>query len=94
MSFDLCIQSSIAKKQMLICLICSVGFCDATMSMVGLLSSYIRVGSVCLNSSSGKIDHIYFAVFAAITVAINSASVELREVRECVFDQYTTVPPE
>ena len=47
MSFDLRIQSCIAKKQIWICLVCSVGFCDATISIVGLLSLYIGVGLVC-----------------------------------------------
>ena len=35
-----------------------------------------------------------FAVFAAITAAMNSASVELRAVSDCVFDLHTTAPPE
>ena len=44
------------------------------------------VGFGCSNPSLLRTDLIYFAVFAAVTAAINSASVELRAVRDYVFD--------
>ena len=52
------------------------------------------VGSAWLNPSLVSTDLMYFAVFAAVTAAMNSASVELRAVSDCVFDLYTTAPPE
>ena len=85
-SFDLCIQSWIAKKWMLMCLVRYVGFCDTTMSIVGLLSLYIGVGSVCMKPSLHKTDLMYFAVFTAVTAAMNFALVELRAVKDWVFD--------
>ena len=83
-----------AKYRMSMCRVRSVGFRDATMSIVGLLSSYMGVGSVCSNPSSERTERMYLAVFAAVTAAMNSASVELRAVSDCVFDLYTTAPPE
>ena len=37
---------------------------------------------------------MYLAVLAAVTAAMNSASVELSAVSDYVFDLYTTAPPE
>ena len=64
------------------------------MSVVGLLSSQIGVGSVCLNPDSHEIDRMCLAVLAAVTAAMNSASVELNAVGDCVFDLWTIAPPE
>ena len=64
------------------------------MSTVGLLSSQIGVGSVCLNPNSHKIKRMHLAVLAAVTAAMNSASVELSAVSDCVFDLWTVAPPE
>ena len=64
------------------------------MSTVGVLSSQIGVGSVCSNPDSRKIDRMCLAVLAAVTAAMNSASVELNAVSDCVFDLQTVAPPE
>ena len=64
------------------------------MSTVGLLSSQIGVGSVCLNPDSRNVDRMHLAVLAAVTAAMNSASVELNAVSDCVFDLQTIAPPE
>ena len=64
------------------------------MSAVGLLSSQIGVGSVCSNPNSHKIERMCLAVLAAVTAAMNSASVELNAVSDCVFDLQTIAPPE
>ena len=93
MSFVLWIQSCIAKKQMLMCLVCSVGFNDSTMSIVGLLSLKMGVRPSCSSPSSHNTNLIYFAVFAAVTAAMNLASVKLSAVKDCVLDLYTTAPP-
>ena len=37
---------------------------------------------------------MYLAVLAAVTAAMNSASVELNAVGDCVFDLQTVAPPE
>ena len=79
---------------MSVCLVCSVGFCKATKSVVGLLSSQTGIGSVCSNPNSCKTDQMCFAVFAAVTAAMNSASVEPSAVDDCVFDLQTVAPPE
>ena len=49
------------------------------MSVVGLLSSQIGVGSVCSNPNSHEIDQMHLAVLAAATAAMNSASDELND---------------
>ena len=82
MSLDECTQSCIAKNLMSMCRVHSVGFCDAMTSTVGLLSSQMGVGSVCSNPSSRTIDRMYLAVLAAVTAAMNSASVELNAVSD------------
>ena len=64
-----------AKNQISMWRVRLVGFLDVTVSMVGLLSLYIGVGLFCSNLSSMSTDLIYFVVFAAVTTAINSASV-------------------
>ena len=64
------------------------------MSTVGLLSLQIGVGSVCSNPNSHEIDQMCLAVLAAATAAMNSASVELNAVSDCVFDLWTVAPPE
>ena len=94
MSFDECTQSCVAKNQMSVCRVCSVGFCKATMSTVCLLSLQTGVGSVCLNPNSCEMDQMCFAVLAAVTAAINSASVEPSAVGDCVLDPWTIAPPE
>ena len=64
------------------------------MLMAGLLSLCIGVGFDCSKPSSFRTDLMCFAVFAAVTAAMNSASVELNAVGDWVFDQHTTAPPE
>ena len=90
----LSIQSCMAKNLMSICRDLCVGFFEFTMSMVGLLSSYIGVGPSCLKPSSFNTARMNLAVLAAVTAAINSASVELSAVMDCAFDLYTIAPPE
>ena len=63
------------------------------MSAVGLLSLQMGVGSVCSEPNSHKMDQMNFAVFAAVTAATNSASVEPSTVGDCVFDLWTVAPP-
>ena len=50
--------------------------------------------SVCSNFSSHKTSQMHFAVSAAVTVAMNSASAELSAMSECVSDPHTVAPPE
>ena len=61
------------------------------MSIADLSSSYIGVRLVCSLSSTVL---MYLTVFAAVTAAINSASVELRAVIDCDLEWYTIAPPE
>ena len=63
------------------------------MSTVGLLSLQMGVGSVCSEPNSRKMDQMHFEVFAAVTAATNSASVEPSAVGDCVFDLQTIAPP-
>ena len=72
----------------------SVGLWELTTSIVGLLSSQIGVGPACLNPSSARTDLTCFAVFEAVTAAVNSASVELSAASDCVLDLQTVGPPE
>ena len=44
--------------------------------------------------SSYRIDLKYSAIFAQETAAINSASVELIAVTDCVLEWYTIAPPQ
>ena len=79
---------------MSVCLVCLVGFCEAMTSIVGLSSSQMGVGSVCSKPNSCKTDQMHFAVLAAVTAAMNSASVKLSAADDCVFDLQTVAPPE
>ena len=73
-------QSWMTKKRISMCLDLPVGFEAFTISIADALSSYIGVGSICGSLSSDSTDRMNLAVFAAVTAAMSSASVELRAV--------------
>ena len=62
------------------CLDLPVGFEAFTISIADALSSYMGVGSICGSLSSVSTDRMNLAVFAAVTAAMSSASVELSAV--------------
>ena len=60
--------------------------------MVEILSSEMGVGSLHAKPTSYRIDLRYSRIFAQETAAMNSASVELIAVTDCVLEQYTIAP--
>ena len=87
------ILDSSKEPNILMCLDLSVGLHELTMVMADSFSSYIGVGPSWVNPSSDITDLIYLAVFAAVTAAISSASVELGVTMDCALDLYYTMAP-
>ena len=64
------------------------------MSVTGLSSLHVGVGSVHSNPDLRGTNQMQLAVSAAVTAAMNSASVEPSAVSNCVLDPHTIAPPE